>query len=67
MFVKRIDFYEYICYYKSIKYSKRWFEIMNIYGYARVSTKEQNLARQLKDFEEMGIEKRFIPFGSNTP
>ena len=24
---------------------------MNIYGYARVSTKEQNLARQLKDFE----------------
>lgn len=33
---------------------------MNIYGYARVSTKEQNLARQLKDFEEMGIDKRFI-------
>ncbi len=33
---------------------------MNIYGYARVSTKEQNLARQLKDFEEMGIEKRFV-------
>ena len=33
---------------------------MNIYGYARVSTKEQNLARQLKDFEKMGIDKRFI-------
>lgn len=33
---------------------------MDIYGYARVSTKDQNLARQLKDFEEMGIEKRFV-------
>lgn len=33
---------------------------MDVYGYARVSTKDQNLARQLKDFEEMGIEKRFI-------
>jgi len=33
---------------------------MDIYGYARVSTKDQNLARQLKDFEEMGIAKRFI-------
>lgn len=33
---------------------------MNTYGYARVSTKDQNLARQLKDFEEMGIDRRFI-------
>lgn len=33
---------------------------MDIYGYARVSTKDQNLVRQLKDFEEMGIEKRFV-------
>ena len=33
---------------------------MDIYGYARVSTKDQNLARQLKDFEEIGIERRFI-------
>lgn len=33
---------------------------MNTYGYARVSTKDQNLARQLKDFEEMGITKRYI-------
>lgn len=33
---------------------------MDIYGYARVSTKDQNLARQLKDFEEMGIERRFV-------
>lgn len=33
---------------------------MDIYGYARVSTKDQNLARQLKDFEEMGIKNRFI-------
>ena len=33
---------------------------MDIYGYARVSTKDQNLARQLKDFEEIGIEKRFV-------
>lgn len=33
---------------------------MDIYGYARVSTKDQNLARQLKDFEEMGIGKRYI-------
>lgn len=33
---------------------------MDIYGYARVSSKDQNLARQLKDFEDMGIEKRFI-------
>lgn len=33
---------------------------MDIYGYARVSTKDQNLARQLKDFEEMGIERRYV-------
>lgn len=33
---------------------------MDIYGYARVSTKDQNLARQLKDFAEMGIERRFV-------
>lgn len=33
---------------------------MDTYGYARVSTKDQNLARQLKDFEEMGISKRYI-------
>lgn len=33
---------------------------MDVYGYARVSTKDQNLARQLKDFEDMGIEKRFV-------
>lgn len=33
---------------------------MDIYGYARVSTKDQNLARQLKDFTEMGIERRFV-------
>ncbi|WP_143321650.1 recombinase family protein [Clostridium sp. HBUAS56010] len=33
---------------------------MDIYGYARVSTKDQNLARQLKDFEEIGIERRFV-------
>lgn len=33
---------------------------MNTYGYARVSTKEQNLVRQLKQFEEMGIDKCFI-------
>lgn len=35
-------------------------EFMDTYGYARVSTKDQNLARQLKDFEEMGISKRYI-------
>ena len=29
-------------------------------GYARVSTKEQNEARQVKLFEEMGIEKIFL-------
>jgi len=33
---------------------------MDIYGYARVSTKDQNLARQLNDFEEIGIERRFV-------
>ena len=29
-------------------------------GYARVSTKEQNEARQIKAFEEKGIEKIFL-------
>lgn len=33
---------------------------MDMYGYARVSTKDQNLTRQIKAFEDMGIEKRFI-------
>ena len=29
-------------------------------GYARVSTKEQNEARQIRAFEEMGIEKVYL-------
>lgn len=29
-------------------------------GYARVSTKEQNLGRQIEKFKELGIEDRFI-------
>ena len=28
-----------------------------IYGYARVSSKEQSLKRQIKELEEQGIEK----------
>ena len=31
-----------------------------IYGYARVSSKEQNEERQLKAFEELGINERDI-------
>lgn len=31
-----------------------------IWGYARVSSKDQDLARQLKAFEEMGIDERHI-------
>lgn len=31
-----------------------------IYGYARVSTKEQNLDRQIKELKEIGIEERYI-------
>lgn len=30
------------------------------FGYARVSTKEQNEARQIKAFEEMGVERYFL-------
>ena len=33
---------------------------MKIYGYARVSARDQNLARQLQAFESFGIEKRNI-------
>ena len=31
-----------------------------VYGYARVSTKEQNLARQLEQLREFGIPERNI-------
>ena len=31
-----------------------------VFGYARVSTKEQNLDRQIKAFKEMGIDERDI-------
>lgn len=31
-----------------------------IVGYARVSTKEQNLARQIDDFHNLGIEDKNI-------
>lgn len=31
-----------------------------IFGYARVSTKEQNLDRQIQKFKELGIESRYI-------
>ncbi len=31
-----------------------------IYGYARVSSKDQNVERQIKSFEELGISKRDI-------
>ena len=31
-----------------------------VYGYARVSSKEQNLDRQLKELREAGVEERYI-------
>ena len=34
-------------------------------GYARVSTKEQNEARQVKAFEELGIEAVYIDKNTN--
>ena len=36
-----------------------------IIGYARVSTKEQNLDRQIKDLEDYGCEKIFLEKVSN--
>lgn len=29
-------------------------------GYARVSTKEQNLDRQVEEFKELGIDEKYI-------
>jgi DNA invertase Pin-like site-specific DNA recombinase len=46
----------------SVKMSKKLREVLFMYtmGYARVSTKEQNLDRQLQKFEQLGIEDRYI-------
>ena len=33
-----------------------------VYGYARVSTKEQNLDRQIIDLKKVGVDERYIYF-----
>ena len=66
MFIFAIDIYKHIVYYSVVsdtlnKYQEGSNTMNNrVYGYARVSTKEQNLDRQIKALEAYGIDERDI-------
>lgn len=41
-------------------YRKRGGMEMSVFGYARVSSKDQNLGRQIRELQEFGIEEKYI-------
>ena len=61
MFINNIDFYKHFQYNDSNNKAlmKARYNIM-VYGYARVSSKEQNLDRQIKELKQAGVEERNI-------
>lgn len=56
-FIKYVDFYKRMCYDLVIKSQG---VINMIYGYCRVSSQDQSLARQIKAMKDAGITERYI-------